>query len=182
MLIGAWQSFENRDNAMVSTLSWLAWDQPYVQTIWLHERFYVVQMSGATLGLKLCSWCTTSKPMGLPGMPECIAQRQLGQLVINGKDWAQPGSSYEASGQKMGVIALMWLYTWCSNLCSIWTGLTRSTGIFLYLWHDLVTAWIATYQVMQKLLNLSCLWPAVDVNNVCIWVVSPTPCMVKGEK
>ena len=127
-------------------------------------------MHGATLGLKLC---TTSKPMSPPDMPECVVQRQLGQLLITGKGSAQHGSIYRASGQKMDVIALIWLYTWCSNLCSIWTGLPRSAGIFLHLWHDLATAWIATSQMMQKLLNLSCLWPAVDVNNIRIWASQP---------
>lgn len=73
-----------------------------------------------------------------------------------------------------------WLYTWCSNLCSIWTGLPRSTGISLHLWRDLATAWIATSQMMQKLLNLSCLWPAVDVNNVCIRASQPNS--LRGQR
>lgn len=137
-------------------------------------------MCGATLGLKLCSSCTSSKPMSPPDMPECMVRRQLGQLVITGKGSAQHGSSYKASARKMDVVALMWLYTWCSNLCSIWTGLPRSTGISLHLWRDLATAWIATSQMMQKLLNLSCLWPAVDVNNVCIRASQPNS--LRGQR
>lgn len=126
-------------------------------------------MRGPTLGLKLCSWCTASKPMNPPDMPECMERRQLGQLVITGKGSAQHRSSYKASGQKIDVIVVMWLCHWCSNLCSIWTGLPRWAGIFLHFWHDLATAWIATSQMMQKVLNLSYLWLAIDVNNICIW-------------
>lgn len=62
-----------------------------------------------------------------------------------------------------------------SNLCSICTGLLRSAGKLLHLWHDLARAWIATSQMMQDLLNLSYLWPAVDVCNVCIWATQPNP-------
>lgn len=60
-----------------------------------------------------------------------------------------------------------------SNLCSVYIGLLRSSGKFLDLWHDLAAAWIASSQMMWKYLNLSYLWPAVDVNNACVWATQP---------
>jgi len=57
--------------------------------------------------------------MSPPDMPECMVQRQLGRLLITGKGSAQHDSSYKASGQKVDVVALIWLYTWYGNLCSI---------------------------------------------------------------
>lgn len=85
----------------------------------------------------------------------------------------------------MGAVKIIWAKGRChcthvalylgSNLCSICTALLRSSGKFFLLWHDLATAWIANSQMMQKLLNLSYLWPDAHVNNVCIWATQLNP-------
>lgn len=127
-------------------------------------------MHGATLDVKLCP---ESKPISPPDMTENMVWRQLEQLLVTGKGFSTAWKQLKSSEPRIDAIALMWLYTWAAICAAFVLPCSDHLGIFFLLWHDLATAWIATSQMMQKLLNLSYLWPDVDVNNVCIWATQP---------